>query len=151
MDHVAIMKKTWGLIPKILSGEKTIESRWYKARIAPWERIKVGDTVYFKNSGESVTVVADVKQVLQFDNLNKDFFEYIVSRYADQICLVNRDYESCYREKRYCILIFLERARLLEQPFDINKSGFGMSCAWIVVEDIEKIKKGFVLRKLAKS
>ena len=25
MDHVAIMQKSWGLLPKILSGEKTIE------------------------------------------------------------------------------------------------------------------------------
>jgi len=42
MDHVAIMKRSWGLIPKILSGEKTIESRWYKKRIPPWNRISKG-------------------------------------------------------------------------------------------------------------
>lgn len=32
MEHVAIMKKSWGLTRKILSGEKTIESRWYRFR-----------------------------------------------------------------------------------------------------------------------
>lgn len=30
MEHVAIMRKSWGLTDKILSGQKKIESRWYK-------------------------------------------------------------------------------------------------------------------------
>ena len=32
MEHVAIMKKSWGLIEKILSEEKTAESHWYKTK-----------------------------------------------------------------------------------------------------------------------
>lgn len=53
MHHVAIMKPSWKLIPKILSGEKTIESRWYQTRRAPWNGIAAGDVVYFKDSGEA--------------------------------------------------------------------------------------------------
>jgi len=34
--HVAIMRKGWGLTGKILTGEKTIESRWYMNRYRPW-------------------------------------------------------------------------------------------------------------------
>lgn len=51
MHHIAIMNGPWNLIPKILSGEKTIESRWYRTRRAPWGGIRAGDTVYFKDSG----------------------------------------------------------------------------------------------------
>ncbi len=41
MKHVATMNKRFGdLIPKILSGEKEIESRWSKNKIAPWNRVK---------------------------------------------------------------------------------------------------------------
>ena len=69
MDHVAIVRKSWKLTDKILSGQKTIESRWYASRRAPWNRIRAGETVYFKNSGEPVTIKADVEKVLQFDNL----------------------------------------------------------------------------------
>ena len=64
MDHVAIMNKSWGLIPKILSGSKTIESRWYKTKRTPWDKIAKGDTVYFKNSGEQVVEVrSDIHRI----------------------------------------------------------------------------------------
>jgi len=56
MDHIAIMKKSWGLTEKILSRRKIIESRWYSAMRKPWNKIKEGKTVYFKNSGEPVTM-----------------------------------------------------------------------------------------------
>ena len=35
MQHVAIMKKSWGLTDKILSGQKKIESRWYLSSFCP--------------------------------------------------------------------------------------------------------------------
>ena len=67
VEHVAIMKKSWRLLPKILSGEKTVESRWYSIKAAPWGRIHPGDPIYFKDSGEPVTVRAIVEKVDAFD------------------------------------------------------------------------------------
>ena len=55
-NHIAIMKKSWGLIPKILDGTKTCESRWYRSRVAPWDKIRPGDNLYFKNAGEPVSI-----------------------------------------------------------------------------------------------
>ena len=49
IHHVAIMKKSWGLVEKILAGEKTVESRWYKSKCVPWDRIKPKDIIYFKD------------------------------------------------------------------------------------------------------
>ena len=69
MDHVAIMRKSWGLTQKILTGEKKIESRWYKFKRAPWNQIRSGDTIYFKDSGEPVRIRAKVSKVLQFSDL----------------------------------------------------------------------------------
>ena len=46
MEHLAIMKK--GYIEKILSGEKKIESRFSKSRIAPYHNIFPDDTVYMQ-------------------------------------------------------------------------------------------------------
>lgn len=66
MDHVAIMRKSWGLTQKILTGEKKIESRWYNVRYAPWDKIEKGDMVYFKDSGTPVTLRTRVQKVLQF-------------------------------------------------------------------------------------
>ena len=36
MEHLAIMKKEWKLTEKIITGEKRIESRWYKDKYPPW-------------------------------------------------------------------------------------------------------------------
>ena len=63
MEHVAIMRNSWGLLSKIISGNKTIESRWYKTKYRPWGRIKSGDILYFKDSGKPVTVKAKVDEV----------------------------------------------------------------------------------------
>jgi hypothetical protein len=49
MDHIAIMQKSWGLTEKIVTGQKAIESRWYKGKYAPWGRSFSGDTIYFKS------------------------------------------------------------------------------------------------------
>lgn len=138
-DHVAIMRKDWKLIDKILSGEKTIESRWYKNRIAPWDRIKKGDKVYFKNSGEKVTAKAGVSDVLQFNLDSIIDTQRIVETYGRNIALVNSDYTNWHKKKNYCILIFLKNPQPVK-PFSINKSGFGASAAWMIVGDIETIK-----------
>lgn len=140
MNHIAIMKKSWGLIAKIISGKKTIESRWYKNRIAPWDRISKGDTVYFKDPGEPVSAVATVSEVLQFDNLDGKQFSEIMAKYADDICLKTRQYNEYYQSKNYCILIFLTNPQKLEEPFNIDKSGYGISSAWMCIEDIRQVK-----------
>jgi predicted transcriptional regulator len=140
MHHIAIMKKSRRLIPKILSGEKTIESRWYKARFAPWDRIKAGDTVYFKDSGEPVTAKAKVEKVVQYNELDEDTFDEVIENYADQIGLKTREYTDYYRSKNYCILIFLENPQQLEEPFQIDKTGYGNATAWMVMDDIEEVK-----------
>jgi hypothetical protein len=51
VDHVAILKPNWKLLPKLLNGEKTIETRWYLHKFAPWNQVKANDTIYFKDSG----------------------------------------------------------------------------------------------------
>ena len=74
MDHVAILNKKMASVADILSGTKTIESRWYKNKINPWNNIKIGDKVFFKQTGDDVTVVATVAKVIQIDNLNETKF-----------------------------------------------------------------------------
>jgi predicted transcriptional regulator len=134
------MNKSWGLIPKILSGEKRIETRWYKYRFAPWNKINSGDTVYFKNSGECVTAKANVEKVVQFENLDKPTFDKIIKEWADEICLIDRDYNQYYRSKNYVILIFLKNPSEIKKPFTIDKTGFGNASVWITVEYINQIK-----------
>lgn len=139
MHHLAIMNKSWKLIPKILSGEKTIESRWYVSRRAPWDKIKAGDMVYFKNPGEPVTAVARVSQVKQFALANLNDTQKVVDKYGKKICLINSKVRTWGKAPKYCILIWLEGAKGIK-PFQIDKTGFGNASAWVTVVNINKIR-----------
>ncbi len=142
MDHLAILDKKKKLLAKIIAGKKTIESRWYKAKFTPWDRIKKGETVYFKESGEPVSVRANVSEVLQF-YLPQINVAQLLTQYGAKICFVEKDQEKLTRwcsARKYCILIRLKEVQQIKQ-FDIDKKGFGNMAAWITVEDIDSIKK----------
>lgn len=140
--HIAIMRKNWGLTPKILVGEKTIESRWYLNRSRPWGKINAGDIVYFKDSGEPVRIVATVEKVIQFENLTPQKVREILGKYADALGVERKDINSYFerfKNKKYCILIFLKNPKEVG-PFKIDKSGFGAMSAWITVDNMDKIR-----------
>ena len=141
MHHVAIMKKSWGLIPKILSGEKTIESRWYQTRRAPWNMVTAGDTVFFKNTGEPVTARATVTEVLQFEIQDRKDVWKIMKTYNSQIRIPLPDVQRLGEGPlpRYAILVFLKDAKPV-RPFTVDKTGFGSATAWITVPNVRKLK-----------
>ena len=142
--HIDIMRKSWGLTQKILTGEKTVESRWYKNRSKPWDQIFVGDAIYFKDSGEPVTVRARVTKVLQFANLTARKTKEILSKYGRSDLGIAKDVPSeiknYFQNKKYCIFIFFDGVQKIKS-FQINKTGFGMMAAWLIVDDLEKIKR----------
>lgn len=143
MDHLAIMHASWGLLPKIILGKKTIESRWYKSRYAPWGKINKGDRVFFKNSGKPVTVMALVTKVIEFSDLTPLEVKKILRRYGDRDGIdagTIATYYQMFKNKKYCILVFLSNARLVE-PFEINKRGYGSMAAWITVKNIRQLEK----------
>lgn len=137
------MKKSWGLTGKILSGKKKIESRWYLNKSVPWNKIKAGETVYFKDSGEPVTIKAEVKKVLQFSDLTPIKVDEIIKSYSDDDGIEKGEtlgfYER-FKNKKYCLLVFLKNPQKIE-PFGIDKKGFGNMAAWITLKDIESIRK----------
>lgn len=129
MVHVAYMKKSWEMIPKILAGEKTIESRWYKTKRMPWGKIRPGDTIYFKNSGEPVTAKAKVAKVLQFSDLSVGKIREILEKYGLEVGVDSSFFETV-KDKKYCLLIFITNTRKI-RPFSVSKKGFGAMTAWL--------------------
>lgn len=142
MEHLAIMKKSWGLTEKILSGEKKIESRWYKSRAVPWGNIKPGEVIYFKNSGAPVTIKAEIEKVLQFSDLSPQKVKELLERYGKEDGIDGKSFSQFYemfKDKNYCILAFLKNPQSIK-PFEINKKGFGMMSAWITTGSIKGLK-----------
>jgi len=136
MDHVAIMSSDeW--IDKIISGEKTIESRWTKNKISPFERIARGDRIYFKVSGKPVSAVATASEAC-FYLLTPAKARELLQKHCKQIGTDLSYYEKI-KDKKYCTLIKIKEARRIT-PFGINKKGFGNSVAWLSVENINKIR-----------
>lgn len=142
MEHVAIMNKKWQLIPKILNGQKTIESRWYISKRAPWKTINEGELVYFKNAGEKVGVQAKVEKIRRFENLNKDKIREVLRQYGLRIGFGSDRIEEnveFYKDKKYCILIWLREAHEIT-PFKIDKRGFGTGAAWLSIDSVGRIR-----------
>ncbi len=143
MQHVAIMKKSWGLTDKILNGQKKIESRWYSVKYKPWNGIKSDETIYFKDSGESIKIKAEVSKVMQFVDLTPKRVKEILNKYGRDDGIEKEkipDFFERFKDKKYCMLIFLKNPQEIK-PFEIDKTGFGAMSAWITVDDISKIKK----------
>lgn len=140
MEHLAILDKKRKLLTKILTGEKTIESRWYKSKVAPWGNIKAGETIYFKESGDPVRAKAQIAEVMQF-YLPQTNIPELLEKYSKEICFSNPMPELIQwcGQRKYCILMRLKNVEPVE-PFEINKKGFGLMAAWITVDRIEKIK-----------
>ena len=142
MDHIAIMKKSWRLTQKILSGQKKIESRWYKSKCAPWGKIGKGDTVYFKDSGEPVSIKTEVEKVISFSDLTPERVSQILDEYGNDDGIGKdkiKEFFELFKNKNYCLLIFLKNPKQIE-PFEIDKTGFGMMSAWLSVGNIDKIR-----------
>ena len=143
MDHLAIMRKSWGLTDKILDGRKKIESRWYSVKYRPWNAIKKGEKVYFKDSGCPVTIKAEVDKVLQFADLTPKRVKEILGVYGFDDGIEEEripNFFKKFKNKKYCILIFLKNSVEIRQ-FEVDKTGFGAMAAWITVDDILMIKK----------
>lgn len=143
MEHIAIMRNSWGLLDKIISGNKTIESRWYKTKYPPWGRIKSGDTLYFKDSGKPVNVISTVDNALFFSNLGPKKVREILNKYGQMDGLGIEDiptYFQMFKQKKYCILIFFSNVETIT-PFHIDKSGYGTMSSWITIRDVNMIKK----------
>ncbi|OGZ21427.1 MAG: hypothetical protein A3D46_00905, partial [Candidatus Nealsonbacteria bacterium RIFCSPHIGHO2_02_FULL_43_13] len=143
MEHLAIMKKSWGLTDKILRGKKKIESRWYSVKCKPWDSIKKGEIVYFKDSGGPVRIKAEVDKVIQFADLIPDKVKEILDEYSRDDGIEKEqisEFFERFKNKKYCILIFLKNPQEIK-PFEIDKTGFGIMSAWISIDNISKVKK----------
>ena len=142
MDHLAIMKKNRWLTQRILTGQKTLETRRYMNKSAPWDKIKAGDTVYFKDSGSPVSVQAKVSKVEQFADLDEAKRQAILKKYSYAdigTATILPEILEYVKWKRYCIIIHLVSPCAVKS-FEVDKTWYGNMAAWISLPSIEKIR-----------
>lgn len=137
MDHVAILDRKY--LTKILSGDKTIESRWSIYEIAPYKQVSTNDKIYLKVSGGKVIAKAKAGKCLFFDNLDSKENLRLFKKYNNKI-KADKSYFNRIKNRKFCTLIFLKNVSEIPS-FDINRNGFGSGAAWLPVKNINQFKK----------
>ena len=102
----------------ILSGEKTIESRFTKVKCLPFGRVARGDTLLLKQAAGPVRGEATVENVLYFENLSpREVTEVFVSHPG---ILAGKDFVEEKKGSRYATLIFLKDVKSVK-PYSVEK------------------------------
>lgn len=128
MQHIAILKQPF--FDMVLSGEKTIESRWSMVKVAPYKKVSVGDKILLKETGKDVTAIANVKKV-QFYELTPEIVEDIRIKYGKQIGTDKFEDWKSTLQKKYCTLIWLDEVTPVA-PIKVKRSN---GAGWIVLKD----------------
>ena len=126
--HIAILRQPF--FDMVLSGEKSIESRWSMKKIAPYNKVKIGDEILLKLTGQPVTAIAKVKYVKYYE-LTPDIVEQIRVKYGKEIGTDKfEDWQSTLK-KKYCTLIWLENIKRIS-PINVPKSN---GAGWLIVKN----------------
>lgn len=127
IEFAQLENKTWHLgiftepvLSYMMEGKKTIESRFSKNKIAPYNKIDKNDIVFIKRSGGNIIGYLTIKEVLFFD-LNIISISSIKEKYNEYLC-VDEEFWAQKKNSRYATLIIIDKVTKLK-PFKINKKG----------------------------
>jgi len=116
--HLGVFSEPY--LTKMLNGTKTIESRFSKHKILPYQKIAKNDIVLVKKSSGMVVAYFTIKEVLFFD-LCETSISFIKDKYNKELC-VDDEFWKLKENSRYATLIRIDHMVLL-QPFAIHKKG----------------------------
>lgn len=118
--HLAIMDKP--TIEAILSGIKTIETRFSLHKIAPFGQVGVGDIVYIKPPGREIVGLFKVKKVIFYEGLDLNDLNSLRNLYEKEIAAWEEYWEK-KKDSKFGTLIFIsESERFITSPIKIKKS-----------------------------
>lgn len=113
--HLAVFDKTTALA--ILSGQKSIDTRFSKHKVAPFSQLSTGDIVYVKITGKEIIGQFKVKKVIYFQELEPSDIQKIYKTWGNQI-----KSSSVKAVAKFGTLIFIgESERFLTSPLKIDK------------------------------
>lgn len=127
--HLAIFKGEAAKL--ILSGKKTIESRFSQKKGLPFLQISTGDLVYIKPSGKDIIGQFRVKKVIFFDGLTLPDVLDIKKSFGKEMA-VDEIYWKKSETARYGTLIFIgEVDAFITSPIKFPKKDLR---GWVVLE-----------------
>lgn len=141
MDHVVYVDAKSNEMEKILNETKKMIIRGAAGRKMPYGRVSPGDQLYFiNNNGEGIIkATAEVNDAFNSEKMSKEDSTNLVRENQDKLQLTDMQFKR-WAGKRYIVLISVENVESVN-PFEIDKSNYGNMDDWLLVEDIENVKK----------
>lgn len=138
-EHLAYLNKKAKELKKLLGGEKTMIIRGAAGQKSPLGgRAKVGDAVYFVETGGDMTVTHKgiIAQVVESEKMTAEESVEFVKKYEKELNLSKEQYDRWAGKK---FLAVYEISDLEEiEPFQYNREK-NMD-DWIITDDINRIK-----------
>ena len=141
MDHIVYVDAKAGELEKLLAGEKTMIVRGAAGRKLPHGRVQPGDCLFFiQNNGDGIVrASAVVSHVLNSEKLTDDQSADLLKTNQPKLNLMPAQVKR-WAGKRYLVLIEVRDVRAIE-PFPIDRSEYGNMDDWLLVENIENVRK----------
>jgi hypothetical protein len=141
MNHLVYTDSKADELTKLLNGTKTMIVRGATGRKLPYGQVDEGDQLYFIHNHTAGTVCAKaaVKHVFQSDNLSEEASRHLVHELQAQLQLTPEQYVR-WGSKHYLVFIEIEAIEAIE-PFEVDYHPSGTMDDWLVIEDIEAVKR----------
>jgi ASC-1-like (ASCH) protein len=109
--HIAVMNEPY--LSLLLEGKKTIESRFSRKRVSPFEAVAVGDLMVLKEQSGPLVGIAEVEHV-GFYELDPPTWKELRERFEKPLCATDDDFWTLRAEARYATLLGLRRTLAIE-------------------------------------
>lgn len=109
------------ILDKILSGEKTIETRFTKNKCAPFKKVAEGDVLFLKAVGEDV-IAKTVDKKVENHVLSEQKLREIANFYYKDIGVEDSQIERFVlkrKDKNYAVLVWLSEVQDIS-PFSVK-------------------------------
>lgn len=124
--HLAVFSEPY--LSYVLSGQKTVETRFSSKRCAPYERVSCGDVILLKQVGGPVIGICEVRAVC-FYVLRDDTWSEI-KEFAREICAEEPSFWEERRDACFASLIHIVNVTSIS-PFRIHKRD---RRGWVVIQ-----------------
>lgn len=125
--HLAIFPRNY--IDKILSREKTIESRFSKVKCAPYGQVSIGDIILLKEQSGPIRGQAEIAKVIFFSDLTPESVICIKKEYNNRLRADDEFWEA-KMDAKYATLMFLRDVQELPSQEFEKKDRRG----WVVLD-----------------
>jgi hypothetical protein len=133
--HLAILSRS--AIKSIIAGDKTIEIRFSKKKIPPFNEVSTGDIVYMKPPGEDLTGQFEVTKVMMLDGLEQTDWDWIKAQFSERMSLGSvsevKNYFKIHQESKYATIMFIGKVeQFITSPIRIIKRDLR---GWLVIDE----------------